>query len=238
MNSFSIPLQRHWSHCQYCTYSNSDSHTGLYWHWVMEQTRSVFVIWPVICARRLRFVYFIVCTVELYFNSALLLSCSGRLRNFVLLHTPLPFIFPNASSCASWRWLGSRADWITMMVSVLSWVPVPPQSKHSTVSFSVFSPPSYCSFHFVLALPFKSHSFRISLVEVMFSYLPHCLFFAFICSQTHCYFFFCSEHVWHSILTLLLFLVSLTSKANFCLQTMLQQNKQNTTSCAWLQHRR
>lgn len=111
-------------------------------------------------------------------------SCSRQHCNFVLLHTPLPFISPNASSCASPHWLGSKAGWIATMVSVRSRVPVPPQSKHSTASFFSASPPC---FHFVLALSFKSISWLSPsllyklLLCCLFSDLPHCL----CCSQTH-----------------------------------------------------
>lgn len=173
MNSFTIPLQSHWSDCQYCTYSNSGSRTGLYWHWVMEQTHYVFAIWPVIYTRHFRFVYFIVCTVEALFYHSPAFSCSAQHCNFVLLHTPLPFISPNASSCAWRRWLGSKAGWITMMVSVLSWVPVPPQSKppFPLPLFCVWfplSPWTPCLAFFFLLLLYKPP------LLCLFSYLPHC----------------------------------------------------------------
>lgn len=184
MNSFTIPLQSHWSDCQYCTYSISGSHTGRYWHRVMDQTHYVFCYLachlrslPQICLY-----HCLHCEALFYLSSPF--SCSRRHCNFVLLHTPLPFISPNASSCASPHWLGSKAGWIATMVSVRSRVPVPPQSKHSTASFFSASPPC---FHFVLALSFKSISwlspslFYKLLLCCLFSDLPHCL----CCSQTH-----------------------------------------------------
>lgn len=139
MNSFTIPHQSHWSDCQYCTYSNSGSHTGLYWHRVMEQTYYVFAFWPVIHAHRLRFVYFSVCTLELYFISPLHFHAPGStiiLCSFTHLFPSsllmLPVVHRGAGSAP-------KTGWITMMVSVLSSVPVPPQSKDSTASSSSFS---------------------------------------------------------------------------------------------------
>lgn len=150
-------------------------------------------------------------------------SCSRQHCNFVLLPTPLPFISPNASSCASPHWHGSKAGWITMMVSVLSRVPVPPQSKHSTASFFSASPPC---FHFILALSFKSISWLSPpllyklLLWCLFSDLPHCL-----CLQPDSLTLNRSNIQSQLLLPILTFLFSLTSKANFSLQTILQWMK-------------
>lgn len=102
-------------------------------------------------------------------------SCSRQHCNFVLLRTPLPFISSNASSCASPHWLGSRAGWITMMVSVLSRVPVPPQSKvqHSPLFFFPLrlssSPP------FLLSCLLQIH-FLIFCHPISYQPLLFCLF--------------------------------------------------------------
>lgn len=155
MNSLTVPLQDHWSNCQSCPNSKSDS-ILLTWN---EGTNILGIFSLAFHLRSLHQIRLFHCLpwmAVFYLSPPFFYALGSKviLCSFTHLFPSsllmLPVVHHGAGSAPK------QAD--TMTVSVLSWVPVPPQSTHST-------DPSRLLFH---SLPFTLQFCLSSLLQIYF----------------------------------------------------------------------